>query len=63
MASRKKMVHLAGKKMNLGKFVFRPMTHVALRRRRIDPALSPKRESQPLLQWDGKTPRTGNGGR
>ena len=35
----------------------------ALRRRRIDPALSPKRESQPLLQWDGKTPRTGNGGR
>ena len=31
------MVHLAGKKMNLGKFVFRPMTQRVRRRRRIDP--------------------------
>jgi hypothetical protein len=28
------------------------------RRRRIDPVLSPKRESQSLLQGDGKIPRT-----
>jgi hypothetical protein len=35
----------------------------AFRRRRIEPVLSPKRESQSLLQWDGKIPRTRNGGR
>jgi hypothetical protein len=34
----------------------------AFGRRRIDPVLSPKRESQSLLQWDGKIPPTRNGG-
>jgi hypothetical protein len=34
-----------------------------LRRRRIDPVLSPKRESHVLLQWDRKILPSRNGGR
>ena len=33
------------------------------RRWRMDPILSPKRESQLLLQWDGKILPSRNGGR
>jgi hypothetical protein len=40
-----------------------PKWRDVFRRWRIDPVLSPKRESQLLLRRDGKIPRTRNGGR
>jgi hypothetical protein len=40
-----------------------PKSRDVLRRWRIEPVLSPKRESQLLLQWDGKILPSRNGGR
>jgi hypothetical protein len=40
-----------------------PKSRDVLCRWRIEPVLSPKRESQLLLQWDGKILPSRNGGR
>jgi hypothetical protein len=40
-----------------------PKSRDVLRRWRIEPVLSPKRESQLVLQWDGKILPSRNGGR